>query len=72
MYSHLQKLKTGHDFQAFLCWDMRLFNFMFYCIIQFGLKTIRKERGRFREHVREKTTQTTNTTKQKQKSWGYH
>ena len=29
MYSLLQKLKTGHDFQAFLCWDMRLFNFMF-------------------------------------------
>ena len=42
----------------------------FYCIIQFGLKkNIRKERGRFREHVRErkkqyKNKQTKNTNKQ--------
>ena len=50
-YSHLQKFKTSHDFQAFLCYDVRLFNFMmifFYCIIQFGLKkNVRKERGPF-------------------------
>ena len=45
----------------------------FYCIIQFGLKkNIRKERGRFREHVREKQQerkkQTKNTKKQQQQT----
>ena len=29
LYSHLQKFKTRHDFQAFLSYDVRLFNFMF-------------------------------------------
>ena len=28
-YSHFQKFKTKHDFQAFLCYDIKLFNFMF-------------------------------------------
>ena len=28
-FSHLQKFKTRYDFQAFLCSNVRFFNFMF-------------------------------------------
>ena len=59
-YSHLQKFKTRHDFQAFLMSDCLIS--CFYCIILFGLK-----KGCFREHVREKTIQKQkNTSKQQQ------
>jgi len=36
--SRLQKLKTRHDFQAFLCHDVRLVNFMFLLHHPFGVK----------------------------------
>ena len=57
-----------HDFQAFVCCDVRLFNFVFLLHHPIWVKkNIKKERGRFREHVREKTIQN-QTSKQTNKN----
>ena len=61
-YSHLQKFKTRHDFQAFLCYVCLIS--CFYCISLFGLK-----KGCFREHVREKKERKKHTSKQQQQKY---
>ena len=58
LYSHLQRFKTRHNFQAFqfLCYDVRLFNFMFLLHHPIWIEEEYKERKRTFQTACEKTT----------------